>query len=408
MGWYFHYTFPKKILKKILLYISFIFILLFFLIISTKVLVFSWTAAFSYLVAGFLLVIYIFFSLSHIINGKSSGLIYAFAQLILLGATVHDIVVANNPGTLEGNYILQYSVFLFILIHALMIIREWMLAAKDKVILAQKLEFVNANLENLVSERTKQLEERNKQIETQNKKIFEQNERLQNEVELKNRLFSIIGHDLRNPLSSITMFFDYLKLNPEASEKAEVINSTAEVVNNLTQMIENLLYWGRNQGNQLKLDIRENSLQTIISEVVKIFTESLRQKSIILNIEVSTDLKIRCDEPTMLIIIRNLVSNSIKFTDKGGTIDISATKPGNLPGKIKISIQDTGTGISEEKLQSIKQGLKTGSSFGTAREKGTGLGLSICRDLTIANNGSIDFTSEEGRGTRVELMFPSA
>jgi signal transduction histidine kinase len=408
MAWYFHHLYPLRPLKTVLTFNSILVGILILLVLFTKVKVFSYSVFYIYFASVSILIFYLIVSLREAFKGKMNDLFFAFTLLFLLAALGHDIRVANYGSTPQGNYVIHFAVQLFIFVQAYMMIRIWINAFKEKEELHRKIEFINQNLEQLVKDRTIELESRNKVISEKNTKINQQYKALQKEVDLKNRMFSIIAHDLRNPVSSLMLFFEYLKINPKASEKQQVIESTAELVYTLSQMIENLLYWGRSQGRQIHISIKKYNLSVLFRSVMKVFTESIRQKSVNLRLEIKEEVAIMCDEPTMLIVLRNIISNAIKFSNRGGSIVIRLDEDLNSKSEVRIVIEDNGVGIDSEKLNILMKGEEVESTFGTGQEKGTGLGLSLSKELMNLNKGNLEIYSEYGKGTRVELTVPLA
>jgi signal transduction histidine kinase len=406
MAWYFHLLYPYRVFQRIFLINSALCGLLVLFVVLTRVSVFSYSVFYIYFASVSILILYLIISLRKALKGRTEDILFPLTLLFLLGALGHDIQVANYGSSPQGTYVIHFAVQLFIFVQAFLLIRVWINAFKEKEELHRKIEYINQNLEKLVKERTTELESRNKVISEKNKKINQQYNALQKEVDLKNRIFSIIAHDLRNPVSSLILFFEYLKINPKASEKRQVIESTEELVYSLSQMIENLLYWGRSQGKQIHTSFGVYQLSDFLRSVLKVFTEAVRQKSIELKLNLKEDISIKCDESTFMIVLRNIISNAIKFSHRGGAIEIRQEESGDPDREVIIIIEDSGIGINPEKLNDLLNGEEVESTFGTAQEKGTGLGLSLSSELMKLNKGKLDIFSEYGKGTRVVLTIP--
>jgi len=243
------------------------------------------------------------------------------------------------------------------------------------------------------------LEERQEEIMAQKEEITEKAEELKKANLTKNKFFSIIGHDLKNPFHAINGLADILKNSlhsMEDSQKLEIINMIEESSKGATNLLENLLTWARSESGNIdykpeKFDIRETITQSFI--LLKVNAEKKNIKLITL---ITDACHVYADINMTTTIIRNLVSNSIKFTPENGSITLSNKIKGNL---MEISVTDTGIGMDEStrsKLFRIDQQITT---KGTSGEGGTGLGLIICREFVEKNGGKIRVESEQGKGS---------
>jgi signal transduction histidine kinase len=235
------------------------------------------------------------------------------------------------------------------------------------------------------------------------KQIIEaQSEELQLINSTKNRLFSIIAHDLRSPLSSLKgvmgLIDDESISQQEFKELSKLI---AQNVDNLSGMLENLLLWSLSQMEGIKPNIAPVELNFIIDETVLIFNHSSMQKQINLTNNSATNLRALGDEYQIKTVLRNLINNAIKFTPSQGQIDINSTIKGQF---VHLKITDSGVGIERNDLVQIFSNPKI--KAGTAGEKGTGFGLFLCKELIEKNGGSIEIDSEFGKGTTVDILLP--
>lgn len=241
------------------------------------------------------------------------------------------------------------------------------------------------------------------------------NERLiKSEAELKelnitkDKFFSIISHDLRNPFSTLLGFTQMLLTDFEeftAEEIRESISQIQKTSRGTFNLLENLLNWSRAEGGLIKLVPEKIDLADFVNEFILLLSPAARAKSINLTSEVSADLAFLGDRDTVAIVLRNLISNAIKFTDRGGCIIIKARQQGPL---LLISVKDTGVGISEENMTKLFRLDAQLSTKGTDTEKGTGLGLLLCKEFVEKNGGNIWVESEPGKGSEFNFTLPRA
>jgi signal transduction histidine kinase len=165
-----------------------------------------------------------------------------------------------------------------------------------------------------------------------------------------------------------------------------------------------LLTWARSQRNLIEYHSTELKIINLVEHCIKVLDETAKNKSITLSHEIDPDLSAYCDENTILTVIRNLISNALKFTDIGGSITIGGS---SIEGFIQISVADTGIGMSETNLKKLFKQDQIFTKPGTKGEKGTGLGLLLCKDFVEGNGGKIRVESEIGKGTTFYFTLPS-
>jgi len=244
------------------------------------------------------------------------------------------------------------------------------------------------------------------QLNEQKEVIQEQNESLEKLVTTKNKLFSIIGHDLRSPLcvqSSLTEYLihDYNNLDKEnILESIYAINKTA---NNALNMLSNLMDWSKTQNNMLEPIPVSVNVKQKIKDVIDLQSESWRAKKIKISIDCDKKLYLFADEQMIETIIRNLLSNAIKFTPINGEVKFLAFQQNN---QCIIEISDNGVGMTEKQTNDLFNSNITISSLGTNNEKGTGLGLILCKEMIDINKGSIEVKSEEKKGSKFIISLP--
>jgi len=241
-------------------------------------------------------------------------------------------------------------------------------------------------------------------VKSQNK-IKNQALELKQLVNVRDKMYSIIAHDLNSPLASIKMtlraFQDGL-FDSNMDKFNELINLLIKSTDETQVLLDNLLQWTKSQSGLIIPRMVENNLSLIIQEVLLLFEVPLANKKI----ELKTDLliveKLSFDGDMIKTVLRNLISNAIKFTPENGSIYIYVE---NFEKEIKINIKDTGVGISDEQAEKIFSDKEHFSSYGTNNEKGSGLGLILCQDFMKLNNGLIEFNSTKDSGSTFSMSF---
>lgn len=222
----------------------------------------------------------------------------------------------------------------------------------------------------------------------------------------KDKLFSIIAHDLRSPLNTVSGCTDLLNKsiregNIKESEKClDLINLS---IKNTFNLLDNLLTWAKSQTGQISFNPVNLSLVPAINVAVDLLSSSAKHKGISIHINAADSLMIFADQNMLNIILLNLISNAIKYTHTGGNININARPDQN---GIEISISDDGIGMTESILENLFQLNANIVTEGTANEKGSGLGLITCKEFIEKHGGKISAESESGKGSMFSFTFP--
>ena len=243
-------------------------------------------------------------------------------------------------------------------------------------------------------------------VNIRTRELNETNDELRESNDTKDRLFSIIAHDLRNPLNSLLGFSSLLETQwedfPEKEKKefASIIHSSSK---NLNSLLDNLLNWSRLQMKNIKPSFMMMELEPIVDSNLAFLESSILRKNINIDTQDLSGGSVFADPDIISIIIRNLLSNAVKFTHDKGSIKLSLERENKY---CKLSITDNGMGIDEETLENLFDVKKNTSKHGTNNEMGTGLGLLLCHDFAVLNNGKITVTSEVGKGSCFMLYLP--
>ncbi|SFZ90984.1 Signal transduction histidine kinase [Flaviramulus basaltis] len=251
---------------------------------------------------------------------------------------------------------------------------------------------------------TQELEEKNIKIELQNEAFLEQTKHLENVNNVKDKLFSIVSHDLKDSLSSINGFIDLLKDGSLSREEFDnLIPELSENANNASLLLFNLLNWSKSQMQSLEPKPSLFDVQEVFEDKVKLVEQRMENKGINLVDHSLRDFAY-ADRSMFEIVIQNLLANALKFSKNGDTITVSNHISN---GSCIISVSDTGIGISKENIEKLFKNTSY-TTVGTNNEKGTGLGLSICKELVELNNGKIWVESTLGKGSTFYVQLPKS
>lgn len=233
-------------------------------------------------------------------------------------------------------------------------------------------------------------------VETSKEQILAQNEQLEKSNSEKNKLMSIISHDLRSPLINIQ---NYLRLLNESqvddANRPMLEKALMQSTNGAVQMLSNFLQWSKSQMDGVSANLAALNLASVLQSTLEMETVNANKKSIALNSNIPPALMVFADADMLQLVVRNLISNAIKFTPIGGQINISAEQ---LANECQITISDNGNGIPLDKQEKIFS-IKAESTYGTNNEKGIGLGLMLCKEFIEHQGGRIEFKSETGQGS---------
>jgi two-component system, sensor histidine kinase and response regulator len=222
----------------------------------------------------------------------------------------------------------------------------------------------------------------------------------------KDKFFSIISHDLRSPLGGLMQILEILDESHDSmedQEKITIIKEAASTSKQVFALMENLLEWSRIQAGKIPYEPEQIEILPMLTELESLYYQNLKNKQIALNINIEPGVSVFADIKMTNTVLRNLISNAIKFTDSNGFIYVSSEVNEKL---VIIKVKDTGVGIDEENSYKL---FKTDSSYstdGTAHEKGTGLGLVLCKELVEKQGGEIRVESKKGQGSTFSFSLP--
>jgi len=237
--------------------------------------------------------------------------------------------------------------------------------------------------------------------------ILRKTEELRHVIAGRDKLYSVIAHDLRSPMGSIKMVLNMLILNLPIEKIGEEMYELLTMANQTTEdvfsLLDNLLKWTKSQIGNLNVVYQDVDLVEVMDGVVQIFSMVANLKKINIHIEKPERLIVNGDIDMVKTIMRNLLSNAIKFSKENSDVWV---KMENVDGDAVVSVQDHGCGISEEGQKKLLHTDTHFSTFGTNNEEGSGLGLLLCQDFVVKNGGKLWFSSKEGEGSTFYFSIP--
>ncbi len=266
-----------------------------------------------------------------------------------------------------------------------------------------KMELMNAKRKS--EELLTQLSKVNKELTNNIQVIAEQSQQLEKLNATKDKFFGIVAHDLRSPLSSLKMFLSLLIDSLNKEDILTISRQLSDSVDSTIKMADNLITWASIQMGDSQFNEERIKVKDITSNIFDVYQNVALEKGINISFSVDDSLTIIGDKNQIEFVIRNLVNNAIKFTHKNGFVSLTAK---SLPdGLVKISVSDSGVGVSDEYKRELFSISKKQSTNGTAGEKGTGLGLMLSYEFMKLNGGQIEVESSLGKGTTFHTKFKS-
>ena len=251
----------------------------------------------------------------------------------------------------------------------------------------------------LIYSRYRLKQKTNLKLEDANRKLVISENNLKESVDTKDKFFSIIAHDLRNPLSSLSLVSEMLdeNINELSTEKLKYyIGSINNASDSLLNLVENLLSWARTQTDKIIFNPENFDLQNIVDLNINLLKFNAEKKNIQITNNVTKGTIVNADINLLTTVIRNLLANAVKFTGNNGDININLKENND---SFEISVEDTGIGMNDDDLKKLFRIDVDTNSIGNSSEKGTGLGLILCKEFVEKNGGNIRAESEQGKGS---------
>jgi signal transduction histidine kinase len=242
-----------------------------------------------------------------------------------------------------------------------------------------------------------------KQVEERTKDINKQKEELQRINSSKDKLLSIISHDLKGPLNSTKQMLGLLGSGHLSQEELKLlINNITQDVGVSVNLLDNLLNWAKSQMQGIKVATVKIDIYDMVKENFQLFNYNINTKNIQAVNHVPNDEIAYADYDMVKLVIRNLIANALKFTPEGGSISVATQRNGKF---VQISVSDTGIGISEENQKNLFRVKETFTKIDQTKEAGTGLGLILSKEFIEKNGGSIWVESEKGKGSTFKFTL---
>lgn len=233
--------------------------------------------------------------------------------------------------------------------------------------------------------------------------IEQQKEQLERSNAEKNKLLSIISHDMRAPFTHIQSYLYLLnEVEIGSTKRLELEKELLSETERTVEMLSNLLYWSRSQMEGVTVNLGERNLLNTLSKTLEIEKALAARKDIDLSYQIANDISVVADANMLQLVVRNIASNAIKFTQKGGMIRIRTEVADNA---CRIIVTDNGTGMDAEKKSKLFS-MASKSTFGTNNEKGVGLGLPLCKEFMELQGGHIEVESSVGKGSSFYISIP--
>jgi signal transduction histidine kinase len=272
----------------------------------------------------------------------------------------------------------------------------------------QLVEEQKLQLENKVNERTAALQERTAELQVTISKLQESEEGLRQLNQIKDKLYSIISHDLRGPVATLDSFINIItkhaaQISEEEWEKLS--GKTRESVHNLSFLLDNLLNWSRAQMGNLPFRPEAVGLAELAQKNIELYSLAAERKQLNILCAISPKVAVEADRSMLDFIIRNLLSNAIKYTPAYGSIKLLARTQN---GQVRFMLTDTGLGLSPDQIRQLQQPGSHTSRPGTAREKGTGLGLMLCQEFLAKHQTLLQISSQVGQGSSFGFVLPKS
>lgn len=313
----------------------------------------------------------------------------------------NETLEKNNEVISSKNLIYKTAIYLVssLLIIVLVLLVLYLIKIREKNKINRKLEEQSAEIRSIIQ----QLEQVNEELLIQNEITTKQNAELEHINSVKNKFFSIISHDLRSPIATLKMLFStYFEGQLTRDELNVLLKKLEENIFNTADFLDNLLEWSKSQLEGMVVKPEIFPIGRVVRGTLKILNPQIAEKKLSIENNIDADAIAFADRNMITVVVRNLISNSIKFCNEGDSIILNCS---SRPTSILISVKDTGVGIDPIDQAKIFQ-LEHSITEGTSGEKGHHIGLVLCKDMVEQNNGKIWFESTVGKGTTFFIEIP--
>lgn len=344
-----------------------------------------------YLLLVVVLIVYALYIIFSSFNKKIQGYyINAFAFLVLFALGFNDILVSQD--LIESTvYLMPAGIFVFVILQSFAVTKVYAHAFDKVDLLTNALRETNRNQEHIIAQRTEELNKQTEELRSSNV--------------IKDKIFSIVAHDLRAPIKSLQTVLDFATEDDITLDELKLyLAGIRKNVSSLNLTLENVLNWSKLQMEGANINPELFDARISVQTILAFYEMMAKEKGIKLENTIHDRVLVYADKNHFEIVLRNLVNNALKFSNSGTAITISC-KPANNE-MLAFTVSDQGVGIPADKLNNIFNADFNYSTFGTKNEKGTGLGLQLCKEYVELNKGSINITSTQGVGTAITFTIP--
>jgi len=313
---------------------------------------------------------------------------------LLLAVTLFSM---RNLGFIQPNWLTENSLYFGGVMQTLLI----SLALGDRInILTRE----NQNVKERALKQEQVMNERlEKKVITRTEEIRHKNEQLEEINGVKDKLFSVISHDLKGPLNSLRGTLSLLKFNVLSPDDLKKVTETiSDQLQDTSNLLDHLLQWGRTQIQGINFNPQSINMNEVVEGAISVLRHEFNEKGVELISKLDNECAVIADEVMLSTVVRNLLANALKFTPEGGKVTIETQLYDSM---IIVNISDSGVGISSAYRDSLFT-LAGVTTLGTREEKGTGIGLVLCKEFVERNGGAIWVESEEGRGSKFSFSVP--
>lgn len=265
---------------------------------------------------------------------------------------------------------------------------------------------VHRNHQLAIEQKNADLDRQRQQLDKEHIELIARTRELQTANQAKEKLFSIVAHDLRGPIGNLQTSLELLSSNDlKPEEFRDMVNDLKNGVDLAYGCVDTLLLWAAKQLREINPLPTDVSLDSTAKECIALLSDTAAYKNITIRNTIPAEAHVWADETQVSSILRNLVSNALKYTPAGGSVDVSAVK-GDKAWQVKVA--DTGVGMTQEQLgRLLDESSNVSSTAGTENERGFGLGLQICKEFVQNNRGSLSIESQKGHGSSFNFTLPS-
>lgn len=395
--WGFNYLIPIRWIEKVLKYLLFVVSAVCLIILFLPVEFFAYTVFIFWILLFTGLIFFGIQAFKLLRNHANYSNFYLLGIVLIFLGGIHDTLVSNSIIVHFNFYIMPHVYIFFIFLQSIEFFRRFHQTNETSEALSRQLTQLNQGLEVKIVERTREIQEKAVIIE-------EQNKRLQQDIYLKNRFFSVIGHDVSSPLASVNQGLELLAAGTvDESMRGHFLKKMSQSASSLVLLVDNLLTWGLSQNRQMRIAPKRRPIAPLVENAIMQLRNLAEDKGIVVVNEISDQRMAYVDDVAFIIVLRNLIGNALKFTSLGGRIHVKEYSDINM---LIISIEDNGVGIDTERIELILSDQEIRPSTGTNNERGTGLGLALCKDLIRLMGSELNVESELGKGSRFSFSVP--